>query len=129
MQFNSTVEEFGYDNQSWLGSRRGTHTARTVTIDAATVAQFEGSIPSGIPLKEGADGKFEAVSAPEDELAGFLLTAQPIRGAGDIIAPLLDTGRVRVSRLPDKAFDVSKLTNVSPHFVLVDAPAGGDTGE
>ena len=129
MQFNSTVEEFGYDNQSWLGSRRGTHTARTVTIDAATVAEFEGAIPSGIPLKEGAGGKFEAVSAPEDELAGFLLTAQPVRGAGDIIAPLLDTGRIRVSRLPDEAFDVSKLTNASPHFVLVDAPAGGDTGE
>ena len=129
MQFNSTVEEFGYDNQSWLGSRRGTHTARTVTIDAATVAQFEGFIPSGIPLKEDVGGKFAAVSAPEDELAGFLLTAQPIRGAGDIIAPLLDTGRVRVSRLPDEAFDVTTLSAANPHFVLVDAPAGGDTGE
>ena len=129
MQFNSTVEEFGYDDQSWLGSRRGTHTARTVTIDAATVAEFDGFIPSGIPLKEGADGKFEAVSAAGDKLAGFLLVAQPIRGAGDVIAPLLDTGRIRVSRLPEQAFDVSTLTNSSPHFVLVDVPAGGDTGE
>lgn len=121
MQFNSTVEEFGYDNQSWLGSRRGTHTARTVTIDAATVAQFEGFIPSGIPLKEDVGGKFVAVSAPEDELAGFLLTAQPIRGAGDIIAPLLDTGRVRVSRLPNEAFDVTTLSAANPHFIFVDA--------
>ena len=51
MQFNSTVEEFGYDNQSWLGSRRGTHTARTVTIGAATVAEFDGFIPSVFRLR------------------------------------------------------------------------------
>lgn len=119
MQLNRLTEEYTDDNQGWLGSRRGTHTARTVTIGAATVAQFEGFIPSGIPLKKGVGGKYEAVAAATDVLEGFLLTAQPISGAGDIIAPLLDTGRVRPSRLPEKAFDVTTLTTPNQRFVLV----------
>lgn len=120
MQFNNTVEEFAYDSQSWLGSRRGTDTARTVTIDAATVAKFDGFIPSGIPLKKGENGKYVAVDAAADVLEGFVLTAQPIRGAGDVIAPLLDTGRVRASRLPEAAFDVTTLTAENPRFVIVE---------
>lgn len=120
MQFNNTVEELAYDNQAWLGSRRGTDTARTVTIDAATVAKFDGFIPSGIPLKKGANGKYAAVDAASDVLEGFVLTAQPIRGAGDVIAPLLDTGRIRANRLPDAAFKVADLEAENPRFVIVE---------
>lgn len=121
MIFKSTVEDYAYDNQSWLGSRRGTFTARTVTIDGSALAAFDGSVPSGVPLKKNSDGKYAPVTDAGDVLEGFLLTSQTKDGVADIVAPLIDTGRVRVNRLPDGAFDVSTLTAPNPRFVLVEA--------
>ena len=118
MQFNNDVEEYTTDNQTWLGSRHGTHTARTVTIDGTALSGFEGFIPSGIPLKRGEDGKYSPVAAAADELAGFLLTPQKISGTGDVVAPMMERGRVRVTRLPEAAFDVTTLTAANPLFVL-----------
>ena len=122
MQFMSKPKMFGSENQTWLGSRRGTSTGQTVTIDGTKLTAFakEGFIPSGIPLKKSdSGGKFEPVAATSDVLAGFLLTSQSWEGEGDIVAPMLDTGRIRLSRLPEKAFDVTTLETASPHFVLV----------
>lgn len=118
MQFSREAETFTTDNQTWLGSRHGTDVARTVTIDGASLAGFDGFVPSGIPLKEGAEGKYEPVNGAEDVLAGFLLTPQALHGDGDVVAPLLDRGRVRVARLPDQAFDVTALTAANPLFVI-----------
>lgn len=120
MQVSRKSEVYTTDDQRWLGSRHGTETARTVTIDGATLGAFveDGFVPSGIPLKSVAGGKYAPVSAIEDVLAGFLLTPQAIDGDGDVIAPLLDRGRVRATRMPEKAFDITTLTAANPLFVV-----------
>lgn len=118
MQFSREAETFTTDNQMWLGSRHGTDVARTVTIDGASLAGFDNFVPSGTPLKEGAEGKYEPVTSGEDILAGFLLTSQSLHGDGDVTAPLLDRGRVRATRLPEGAFDVTALAVANPLFVI-----------
>ena len=118
MQFSSKREGWTSDNQSWLGSAHGTDVARTVTIDGTTLTGFDGVIPSGTPLKATTGGKYAPVDAAADVLAGFLLTAQAFDGASDVVAPLLDRGRVRATRLPAEAFDVTTLTTPNPLFVI-----------
>ena len=106
------------DAQGWLGSATGTTDASTVTLDGTSLSAFTDVIPSGIPLKEGAGGKYEPVSTPEDTLAGFLLTPQEVNGDEDIVAPLMWHGAIRVDRLPAGAFDVTTLAAVNPRFDL-----------
>ena len=120
MQFNAVKEPWGTGNQRWLGSAHGTSSAQTVTLDASKLTKYKeaGMIPAGTPLKVAAAGKFEPVTAASDELAGFLLTDQSVAGAGDVIAPMLDHGRIRVDYLPQGAFDVTKLTTPTPHFIF-----------
>ena len=119
MQFSNSVESYTTDNQTWLGSRHGTDVARTVTIDGTAAADFDEYIPSGIPLKlDSVTGKYAPVDDVADVLAGFLLTAQAFDGASDVVAPLLDRGRVRATRLPAEAFDVTTLTTPNPLFVI-----------
>lgn len=118
MQFSRETEQFTTDNQTWLGSRHGTDVARTVTIDGSSLGAFDGFIPSGIPLKEAGDGRYAPVVGAEDVLAGFLLTPQALHGNGDVVAPLLDRGRIRAARLPDQAFDITTLTAANPLFVI-----------
>ena len=119
MQFSNSVESYTTDNQTWLGSRHGTDVARTVTIDGTAAADFDEYIPSGIPLKlDSLTGKYAPVDDVADVLAGFLLTAQAFDGASDVVAPLLDRGRVRATRLPADAFDVTTLTTPNPLFVI-----------
>ena len=125
MQLNAVKESWGSDNQSWLGSSHATDNAQTVTLDGTKLSAFAGkAIPSGIPLKKSATGgKFEPVADAGDELAGFLFTAQSWDGKGDVVAPMLDHGRIKVDNLPAAAFDVTTLTTPSPHFVLVEKEA------
>lgn len=104
------------DPQTWLGSATGTTDASTVTLDGATLSGFTDVIPSGIPLKEGNDGKYEPVTAAEDTLAGFLLTPQEVVGTEDIVVPLMWHGAIRVDRLPSAAFDVTALAETNPRF-------------
>lgn len=119
MQLNPKRTGWKSDNQSWLGSAHGTDTARTVTIDGTKLGAFDGVIPSGTPLKEGLTGRYEPVTAAGDTLAGFLLTPQSYTGTDDVVAPLIDRGRIRVGNLPAGVFDVSTLTNKNPLFVLI----------
>lgn len=121
MQLNAVRETWGAENQKWLGSAHATNAAQTVTLDGT---KFEGvttagTIPSGIPLKKGTGGKYEPVTDAGDTLAGFLFTSQSIKDKGDVIAPMLDHGRIRVEFLPAEAFDITTLTNANPLFVLV----------
>ena len=104
------------DPQMWLGSRTGTTDAATVTLDGSALSGFTDIIPSGIPLKEGAGGKYAPVTGTEDVLAGFLLTPQEVFGDDDIVAPLMWHGAVRVDRLPTAAFDVTALAVENPRF-------------
>lgn len=120
MQLNAVQESWGSENQTWLGSAHATDSCQTVTLDGTKLAAFAGkTIPSGIPLKKGDGGKFEPVTAAGDTLAGFLFTSQSWKGAGDVVAPMLDHGRVKVDNLPEGAFDVTTLTTANPHFVIV----------
>lgn len=121
MQLGSVREVWGSENQKWLGSAHGTNACQTVTIDAKTLTSFanNGVIPSGIPLKKGESGKFEPVTGTGDKLAGFLFTAQSFKGNTDVVAPMLDHGRIRAEFLPEAAFDISTLLDKNPMFVVI----------
>lgn len=123
MQFKARSESWGSENQTWLGSSHATDNCQTVTLDGSkfTGVAVDGVIPSGTPLKANADGtKFEPVSAAGDTLAGFLFTSQTFDGVNDVIAPMLDHGRILAAKLPGE-FDITTLTTASPHFVVVAA--------
>lgn len=105
MDLTITSEQFGGSKLSWLGSRRGVDTARTTTIDRTKLTGPQiasGSLPSGTPLAASTGGKSAPYTAAEGQVfIGFLLTDQAIKqGGGDIVAPLLDHGRVVVTKLP-----------------------------
>lgn len=106
-------------DQKWLGSAHATDNARTITIDGTKLDAFteRGYVPAGTPLTEGEGGKFAPATA-SDELAGFLLVDQPVGSTADVIAPLLDHGRIRVKFLPEGAPDVTAMP-ANPHFIFV----------
>jgi hypothetical protein len=100
-------------DQTWLASTRGIRHNRSckLQVSAFTVDPELGYIPSGTPLAlvDSDDNGFEAV--PFDSagvgatgiLAGFLFTDQVVRPESTdeyINAPLMDHGRIRISRLP-----------------------------
>lgn len=120
MQFAPKFQVRGeVTSQKWLGSAHATSNARTITIDGTTLDAFtkQGYIPAGTPIAEGGKGKFAPAKA-SDKLAGFLLVDQPFDGTNDVIAPLLEHGRVRVDYLPEGAPDVTAMPD-NPHFILV----------
>ncbi|WP_311342811.1 hypothetical protein [Corynebacterium riegelii] len=106
-------------SQKWLGSAHATDNARTVTIDGTKLTEFtkRGHVPAGTPLAAGDSGKFAPATA-SDELAGFLLVDQPVNSGADVIAPLIDHGRIRVKFLPEGAPDVTAMP-ANPHFIFV----------
>lgn len=128
MQLGITGDSYGSEQISWLGSEHGVENARSVTLDAAQIQDFKptlkngthrtGQVPSGIPLKATSEGKYAPVTAAGDTLAGFLLTDQPFDGERDVIAPMIEHGKVRVGRLPKAAFDVTTLDSANPLFIL-----------
>jgi hypothetical protein len=121
-QLSPRVETFGAGDQSWLGSDHGVDSARTVTIN---VASSSGKIANGVikggealaivsglavPYNSGGSGGTEI-------LAGFLLQDTPIvTGAGNAVAPLLDHGRIILSKLPSTVTDSATTTG---QFVFV----------
>lgn len=103
------TETFGSGDQSWLGSTHGIRNARTVTIDVSAFTAGthypDGYIPSGTPVAIVANlavpyDKTEGTVTGAGILAGFILTDQPVVGTVDFPAPLLDHGRVIVSKVP-----------------------------
>lgn len=102
-------ETFGGGDLSWLGSTHGIANARTEILDisafTANTHYPNGYIPSGLPV-----AKVGGVLVPYDAtegtttgagvLAGFILTDQTVVGTNDFGVPLIDHGRVRVSKLP-----------------------------
>jgi hypothetical protein len=102
-------ETFGSGDQSWLGSAHGIRNARTVTIDISAFTAGthypDGYIPSGTPVAIVSNlavpyDKTEGTTTGAGILAGFILTDQPVVGTADFPAPLLDHGRVIVSKVP-----------------------------
>ena len=111
MQLAQTVESFGQDDQSWLGSEHGTSNARSITLDVskftANTHYPNGYLVSGIALgKVTASGKYgpydDTASDGRQTLDGFLLTAQkaPTVNTVPVLAPMLDHGKVKSARLP-----------------------------
>ncbi|MGW8593230.1 hypothetical protein ACWGLC_16185 [Dietzia sp. NPDC055877] len=117
MQLGVRSSGGGFTSPGWLGSAHGTESAATVTIDGASLSAFDKVIPSGIPLK-ASGGKYVPVTAAGDTLAGFLLTRQDFDGTGDVVAPMIERGKVRVDRLPEEAFDVTTLEATNPLFII-----------
>ena len=119
MQFAPKYQVRGdVSTQKWLGSAHATDNARTVTIDGTKLGDVvkNGVIPAGTPIAEAIGGKFAPATA-SDALAGFLLVDQPVEGDQDVIAPLLDHGRIRVDFLPEGAPDVTGME--APNFIFV----------
>lgn len=132
-------ESFGNENQSWLGSARGTQSTRsgTLILSLFTGATHfpDGFLRSGQPLGKltsgtGYDANVETfgpytagATNGTQTLAGFLFTSQAIPAGvttGNVAAPILDTGRVIISLLPtsNSAVDgAAQATN--PRFVYV----------
>ena len=117
MAFLIADESVGGSNQKWLGSAHATNEAQTVTLKVDAFADFGKTIPSGVPLKQAENGLYEPVTAAEDTLAGFLLTDQNAKGDHQV-APMIWHGRIRPAFLPEKAFDVTTLTEASASFVF-----------
>lgn len=106
-------ETIGAGDQSWLGSTHGIGNARTETIDisafTANTHYPNGYIPSGTPvaLVGGLLVPYDVtvgVTTGAGILAGHLLTDQKVVGSTDFAAPLLDHGRVNVSKVPYASF-------------------------
>ena len=103
------TETFGAGDLSWLGSAHGIANGRTEKLDISTFTANthypNGYLPSGLPvaLVSGVLVPYvatEGTTTGNGVLAGFLLTDQPTNGVEDIPVPVLDHGRVRVSKLP-----------------------------
>lgn len=110
-------EKVGGSSLKWLGSAHATNEAQTVTLKVDAFKDFGDLIPAGVPLKQDAKGLYEPVTAAADKLAGFLLSDQPARGDHQV-APMVWHGRIRPAFLPEKAFDVTTLTQVPASFVF-----------
>lgn len=124
MDLTVRTETFGSGDQSWLGSAHGTDAARTGTISRAALTKgthfSDNRLKSGLPLALVDDKYVPYNSGGSDGtevLAGFLFTDQPVRDTGgDIVCPILDHGRIRLSRLP---FTVEATATTSGQFVFV----------
>lgn len=106
-----TTEQFGSDDQSWLGSAHGTDATETIALDTSTFTAAthypDGYFKSGIPLgRLTAGGKYGpyngAATDGREVLVGFLFAAvkAPTVNTIDPAAALLTHGKVRESRLP-----------------------------
>ena len=122
-QLQRTSESFGGTDQRWLGSREGTDTAVTVTLDHDSWDDkvVNGRLKGGEPIKVSA-GKYVPY-AGTGSLVGFLLNDIPFRvGSGDVVAPMLDRGRIIVKYLPSTVAVGATLAD-GARFKLVDVDA------
>lgn len=116
MSFAFKKVDIPADDLTWLGSKHAVNDARTVTVDGTKLTKYaDGYIPSGIALTEGEDGLF-VPATDAAKVDGFLLTHQR-HDAGNIVAPLLDHGRILVDRLPEQDVDSKEIA--SPNFIMV----------
>lgn len=104
-------ESFGAGDQSWLGSAHAIWNGRTEILDISAFTAGthypNGYIPSGSPVALVAGvlvpyDKTEGVTTAAGVLAGHILTDQPIPAGStaDFSVPVLDHGRVNVSKVP-----------------------------
>jgi hypothetical protein len=125
-QLQKTSETFGGTDQRWLGSREGTDTAVTVTLDHDAWAGkvVNGRLQGGEPIKI-TSGKYVPYGG-SGSLVGFLLNDVPFRvdatNKPDKVAPMLDRGRIIVKYLPSTVAANATLA-AGARFKLVDVDA------
>jgi hypothetical protein len=122
-QLQKFSEAFGGTDQRWLGSREGTDTARTVTLDHDSWDDkvVNGRLKGGEPIKF-VGGKYVPY-AGTGSIVGFLLNDVPFRvGGGDKVAPMLDRGRIIVKYLPSTVAANATLA-AGARFSLIDVDA------
>jgi hypothetical protein len=113
MDLTVRTDVIGTDDQSWMGSRHGTNNARTVTLAKAAFTSGthypQGFLRSGTPLAKYTSGANTGLYGPytpgatdgTQTFVGHLLTPCSVTtGAGNLIAPLMDHGRVIEAKLP-----------------------------
>lgn len=111
MNLTPTIETYGQDDQSWLGSEHGTSSARSITLDTSTFTAGThyptGHFPSGLPLgKITASGKYgpysDAAVDGRTTLVGFLLCAVKAPSVTTVHpqGALYDHGKVVEAKLP-----------------------------
>ena len=111
MDIRLRSESFAVENRSWLGSAHGTEATRTITLDLSTFSSSDhypdGHIPSGVVLGRITDtglwGPYDnSAEDGRETAAGFLFnTTQVHQSTGNVGAPLLEHGMIRVDKLPD----------------------------
>lgn len=124
-QLQKRSESFGGTDQRWIGSREGFDTARTVTLDYAAWESkvSNGRLQGGEPIAQRSDNDkwvpyASGGSNGTNKLVGFLRNDHPVvTGAGDIVAAMLDRGRIIVKYLPST---VSVTATQTGFFQLID---------
>lgn len=129
-QLQRSTDAFGGTDQRWLGSREGTDTARTVTLDYAAwsakasngrlkggeAIAFDVSAKTWVPYDSGG-------SNGTDSLSGFLLNDTPFReNGGDKVAPMMTRGRIILKYLPS-AVATGATRHADTRFELLDVEA------
>jgi hypothetical protein len=120
---------FTNDDKSWLASRMGIDTARSITLDLSLFTSGthypNGFIPSGVTLgKVTATGRYgpynNALATGQEVNAGHLLSAVEVRSTnttGRAAAALFWNGIVREARLPaNHGLDAAGKTDVAAHI-------------
>lgn len=105
-----TTTVTGLEDRSWLGSHHGTDSTQTITLDMSLFTEAthfpNGELRSGTVLaKHTGSGKYgpyaDAGANGLDAAAGLLFnTVRVAKPTSQIGAPILEHGRVRVSKLP-----------------------------
>jgi hypothetical protein len=109
---------YGAEDQSWLGSEVGTNDASSVTLDAAgsiAITEFAaGTIPSGVPLKRQASGRYTPAITAETIDAWLLhtvdLTAGGTQAAANTPTAAIWRGKIIRSKIPVYATMTSAVT-------------------
>lgn len=99
---------YGAEDQSWLGSRVGTNDASSVTLDAATIIAITefaaGTVPSGIPLKRAASGRYAPAVTAEVADCFLLhtvdLTAGGTQTAANTAVAAMWRGKIIAAKVP-----------------------------
>ena len=118
----------GPGNPGWLGSAHGTDATRPVTLDVSKFTAGthypDGFIRGGTPVaKITATGKFGPYTPADSttglgDLVGFIYGDFPVDGQANVVAAVLDHGKVREARLPI-AVDAAGKTDVAGRIQFV----------
>lgn len=113
-QLGIRSESVGAGDQSWLGSRHGTDTPKSATLNpsAWTSKTTNGVIKSGEPfaLASGLAVPYASGASDGTEVIyGFILTnVSVVSGAGNVTFPALRHGNVILSKLPSTVAATAK---------------------